>query len=546
MKSRTSVVSAAFAVLISHAQAAGPEATRVGGYDFSYVTSGDHRATPVQVFDDGRSTYFQFRTGDVVPAIFSHRTGSPELMVPTQDGPYIKVTSVSGRFLLQAGRSQAQVIHSGGTRPDAPTLVAVSGNGTQAAYRGERASTTRVMASVQPATVKDDAIHHNSYATPRKGDRVIWTEGEPRRDETQVWFARGTAVLSTDARRAIAAIARVPAAARLIVIGRDDDTYKEGLDKQRAQVLREALVKAGIPEDRITMRTGIASKGRGNQWASDVIIEMERPEVAVRNAPAGQDVIGNLEALVRSGVLRQDQAEAIAANRGVNLPRMPGSVQAGPSAMPAVAAIPPGGFTLSTADKTIQGAIRRWASALSYQLVWDAPALLDAAIVGDATVTAGSIDEALKRLLVGLGEKGYALDATVYANRVIRLTPAGIPSTVPATATPAAPAPAPRTVPSPADRRAPEKRVPAIASDQQWQMRQGDGNVQRMFTRWAQQGRWTVVWHAREQIPIIGDAVVSGSSFKSAAEKVIAGAAAAGYHLKLAEREDRTLVVSNY
>jgi hypothetical protein len=95
-------------------------------------------------------------------------------------------------------------------------------------------------------------------------------------------------------------------------------------------------------------------------------------------------------------------------------------------------------------------------------------------------------------------------------------------------------------------RRTPERRGPSTVAEVQWQMLQVDGNVQRMLTRWAQLSRANVVWAASDRIPITGDAVLSAPTFKAATEQVIAGAAAAGYHLKVSERDDRTLVVSNY
>jgi hypothetical protein len=56
-------------------QSSGPD--RMGGYDFSYQAIGDQRVKPVQVFDDGRNTYFQFRSGEPIPAIFADSSPAP-------------------------------------------------------------------------------------------------------------------------------------------------------------------------------------------------------------------------------------------------------------------------------------------------------------------------------------------------------------------------------------------------------------------------------------------------------------------------------------
>jgi hypothetical protein len=215
--------------------------------------------------------------------------------------------------------------------------------------------------------------------------------------------------------------------------------------------------------------------------------------------------------------------------------------------------VPAGGFTLSANDKTVQGAVRRWASALNYQLVWDAPSRLDAPIVGEYVIAGATIEEALNRLLNGMASKGYALDATIYKNRVIRLSaaaaaaePAGLtagPQVKPApTPAPAAPTHSRPVAPEPHT----DSRSNPVAEASRWRMLQTDENVERMLTRWAQQAQSSVLWTASARVPIRGDAVVNGADFKSAAEQVISSAAALGYPLKLVQRGDGTLVVSGY
>lgn len=516
--------------------AAGADSARVGSYDFSYVASGDTRARPVQVFDDGRSTFFQFRAGDSVPAIFSHRTGVPQLLVPVHEGPYIKVPEIHGRFVLQVGRAQANVLHSGGAREDAPPLTVVSGAGLATPYQGGPvAPDSRLVASLTPVgagRAADVAAHRNSYATPHKGDAVQWVEPEPKREEVSVWFGRGSAVLSPEARRAIASAAKAGAGGRFVVIGRDDDTLKEGLDRLRSDNLVAALSKEGVDPSRVVSRVGVAGTPRGKTWPSTIYVEVERPVVAA--ATRSDSIRTNLQELVKAGVLKPDQAHAIAAHHGA------GRVAA---AAPPVES-PRGGFTLTAADKTVQGSIRRWAAATNYQIVWDVPSGLDAAVHGDAVIPGNTMQEALERLLAGLKDKGYALDATVFSNRVIRLTAAGRPpADSPAPATPAAAPPAPPAKP---EARPPSPKSLAGAASSNWQMLQGDRTVQNMLTRWAGDAQWQLVWNAPERVAIVGDAVIASPDFRSAAEHVIAQAAAAGYRLRLTSADDRTVVVSSY
>lgn len=540
--SRFAVALAVSAVCL--APATGADSARVGAYDFGYAASGDARARPVQVFDDGRNTFFQFRPGESVPAIFTQKAGTPQLLVPSQEGPYIKVASVHGRFVLQVGRAQAAVVHAGATRDDAPPLNVVSNTGLTTPYvGGPIPDGGRLVATLAPADAPpDDAAHRNSYATPRKGDAVRWVEAEARREEASVWFTRGSAQLSPDARKALATAARgVGAHSRVVVIGRDDDTLKEGLDRLRGETLKTALVKSGIDESRISVRVGVAGTPKGTSWPSTIQIETERP-LAVASPAAGRanSIRSNLDALVSAGVLKPEQAQAIAAHHGARPVA---------TAVQQQEVVPKGGFTLVAADKTVQGTIKRWATALNYQVVWDAPANLDAPVLGDATIPGASIQEALERLLGGLKEKGYALDATVFSNRVIRLTATGGSArseTAPSPQPPPQPQPPQQPQPQPL-RVEPRPANPRnLATTGQWQMLQGDRTVQAMLTRWAADAQWNVVWNAPERIGITGDAVINNPTFKGATEHVIAQAAQAGYRLRVTTSDDRTVVVSSY
>lgn len=542
MKTKFPISRLAFALLVvglCSLPARGADSARVGAYDFSYLLSGDARAKPVQVFDDGRNTYFQFRAGEAVPAIFAARTGAPELVVPTQDGPYVRVPEVHGRFILQLGRAQANVVHGGNDRPDALQVTAVAANGMTQPYMvaGGPPAGGRLVASLKPVAMtmgNEAALDRNSYATPVKGDRVYWPE-RIQEVEHSIGFVRSAYVLSRDAQKAIARIAeRAAPAARFTVIGRDDDSYKEGLERARADAILGALVKAGITSDRITVRTGVMKSGhKGKLWDSTLMVETVQQPPAMRPAPAvaangaAPAVAGNIDALVRTGVLDRAQADALSALLAQYRPAQQ-ALSSGAVPSPEV---PVGGFTLSAADKTVSGAVRRWAHALKYQVVWDAPAQMDAPIAGDATLQGQNISEAMDHLVRGLKEKGYALEVTIYANRVIRFTSPG--SDVQKTS-PGAPLGAPSRAEAPAK---------AVA---QWQMLPADRTVAGTLARWAGDAQWRVVWAAKDQVAVTGDAVVDRPDFKSAAEFVMQQVAASGYRLRSTTRADNTLLVSSY
>lgn len=409
----------------------GSAAQRVGQYDFTYFTSGEQRATPVQVFDDGKSTYFQFRAGEAIPAIFNNKDGKVSLLVPYFEGPYIRVQETSGRFTLQLGRAQAQVVYGGAGRDDAPAIEAVNRNGLRTAYTGggyPANANVKLIASLGPTLsfMSNDALEANSYATPAKGDRVTWKESETEVSERQVYFVTGTAALGPQAKRALSNMsAQVKGATSITIIGRDDSSEKEGLEKARAENLRDALVKMGIGAERITVKLGVMGSPKDKLWPSDIRIERVVPTAIARPTEAQADksahVQVNVENLVRAGVLTREQGLAIL-RKGADARADVAVASAAAPQAPVNLEVPPSGFDFKAGDKTIAGTIRRWAGATNFQVVWDAAPSVDAPVTGDAVIAAASMKEALDKVVTALQRKGYDIQATVYSNRVVRFT----------------------------------------------------------------------------------------------------------------------------
>jgi outer membrane protein OmpA-like peptidoglycan-associated protein len=307
--------------------AIGYSGQRVGQYDFTYFTSGEQRATPVQVFDDGKSTYFQFRAGEAIPAIFSNKDGKVGLLVPYFEGPYIRVQDTAGRFTLQLGRAQAQVVYGGSGREDTPAIEAVNSNGLRTAYTGggyPASANVKLLASLGNtlSLTSNDALESNSYAKPVKGDRVTWKDSETDIAERQVFFVAGTAALGPQAKKALVAMTgEVKSATNITIVGRDDSSEKEGLEKARAVNLRDALIKMGISADRITVKIGVMGTPKDKLWPSDIRIERVLPTAISRPSESQAEkaayVNSNVENLVRSGVLTKEQGAAILRKGGL-------------------------------------------------------------------------------------------------------------------------------------------------------------------------------------------------------------------------------------
>ncbi len=95
-----------------------------GSYDFAYRILGDRRVAPVQVFDDGRHTYMQFRTGQTVPAIFGVGQQGERLLAHVSKGGYVVVEGTAREYSMRIGLVGAQAQYLG----KAPRVAASSGD----------------------------------------------------------------------------------------------------------------------------------------------------------------------------------------------------------------------------------------------------------------------------------------------------------------------------------------------------------------------------------------------------------------------------------
>lgn len=391
------------------------------GYDFEYLVSGSARAKPVQVFDDGRSTFFQFAPGATVPAIMVEDSGTTRVLIPKFEGPFVVVDEVHGKFDLQIGRTKTTVIHAGnpGGRADQPEVTRVNQAGMKTPYQGGQVQPQdKLVATLKPMAVKvDNELFHNSYATPIKGDRVDWMEESRRVQTYEVWFKSGSRELDKANRVSIAKLAKsLSASSHLILVGRDDDSLLENLEADRASAMKDEIVKAGFPASRIEVKTGPKSTQKGKLFASDVqVVTYASVPTTPTTAPVQTKLKTpreiQIEAMVKAGVLNNEQAQALLnrANKADELSAIGGESL-------------PGGFNLVKSDMTIKGVVARWSEKLNYRMVWEVSAAQDAPVMNDGQIKAATFKEALGVLVDGLKSKGYQIEATIYKNRVVRIS----------------------------------------------------------------------------------------------------------------------------
>jgi len=225
---------------IAVAQVDVPRANVNQSFDFGYEIGGDQATAPLQVFDDGERTYFQFR--DIVkllPVIFViSPTGEREQVSFERRLPYVIVSQTGKRFFLTNGVGQASIEYVG-SRPEQPRpqlTVAEAIN--------------RVASSMAPAIAPASAIVAPSQATTLQPDKRIALPPALAADLRPVFrnvvFAPRATTLTPVA---IAVLTEVAEAAReasgVVVYGRNDRGGSIQLAQKRASAIRDWFVQKG-------------------------------------------------------------------------------------------------------------------------------------------------------------------------------------------------------------------------------------------------------------------------------------------------------------
>lgn len=163
--SRTALALAALLGAPALVQAAAP------GYDFSYRLSGDRRVAPLQVFDDGQSTWLQFHAGQALPAVFAHTDGAARLVPYAQQGPYVVLIGTANRLILRIGDIEAQVDYAGGQ-----ARTGMAGGETAPSPQWLPAAAPGAALAAMPGLVQDSATRSSQAAgahVPAAGERAL-------------------------------------------------------------------------------------------------------------------------------------------------------------------------------------------------------------------------------------------------------------------------------------------------------------------------------------------------------------------------------------
>lgn len=424
---------------------------RVGKYDFSYRIVADARLRPSQVFDDGQTTYFQFLGGEAIPAIFRVTPQGPIVTTPEVDGPYVKVQGVEGEFLLRMGTAQGRVIYSLAGRFN--SAVAREAVATGQAPASQVATLARLAAALPPVEEKNsglirtsaDAVDRNplawtsnSYATPIKGDVTAWTlESSPVSvTEREFIFMPDSSKLTGSEVTQLKGLAKsLSGNYRIEVLGRDDDRHKEGVSDARARNVARALIDAGVPSDRVRLKTSTVVKSKD----SGLVVGAT---VTVRTFPVGAETQANANPVTSPAALPMGQTTASAQDQQMaavladlragrispsdaveqlqRLKSVPAATTARsvPTvAAPAVAvASAVKGFALRKEDRSLDVALKRWAADSGWEVIWNED-VQRVPLTGDGLVSQPSFIQAADFALTQAKNVGYKFIVRAYSDK---------------------------------------------------------------------------------------------------------------------------------
>jgi len=453
------------AIALAAASARSPAAESWGSYDFSYAVSGDVRVRPVQVFDDGRDTFFQFRVGEPMPAIFADTEGGPVLLLAVIDGAYVKVPSTPRTFVLRRGGAESRVRATQAPRATSPAAAPAparvpASSAPLAVAQDERASPTqtRIGAYLPQDTGTPDAgtggaspphkpaspalavappsrllaarqpiqglpaelflrlppratLERDSYSIPIRGDLVDWTEASERVREHALTFPADGSRLSPAAARTVkAAVQAAGSTTRFEVLGHDDSGLKEKVAQGRVAAVTAALLAAGAARGSVQSRISAETRQVGaGQWLGATLRVIDAPA----SRATGQ-LPGSAQAVDLSYVAQRLNSGAISAAEAVALLQRAHQASA---VVPRLSAVPPV-WQVRRSDETVEKMLQRWTREAGWRLVWQsAPAV---PVTGEAQISRPDIVQAVDYVISQVRAAGHQIQATAYlGNRTL-------------------------------------------------------------------------------------------------------------------------------
>ena len=389
-----------------------------GQYNFDYAVFGEGKSRPIQVFDDGVNTYLQFKAGSDIPAFMSSngdRKFNYEL-----DGPYAVIRGTPHDIVAQFGQSRSRIVHSSLTS----NAVQYSKNGQSAPVKSMQSfSSNYEKAMIARNGVSDKAVaqvghvvpanswQDNSYAIPKKGDHVEWVVVDSGNQSVQrILFAKGDTKLTKEGAQAVANLAKsLNRASDVSVVGSDDDSYKEDLGETRARILKDTLIRYGVPKELITVKTSTPSESdqiiRGKKVFTPSFIKWHLlPQQATSvQAEIGRQLATGSISIAQASLRLQQISQSSKSSTFEQEP-----IEAAQLLKK---------FSINLSDGTVDGLLRRWGTEFGWRVISkDAPEIK---INGDAELMKHDFLKAADVVISQARQAGYRIKATAYSNNVL-------------------------------------------------------------------------------------------------------------------------------
>lgn len=323
------ILAVSMSLLVTHVSAQSSD------YDFRYVANGAPAITPLQVFDDGRFTYIQMPSGTLKPAIFATGTAGKRLLHGVVEGNYIKIDGIYGHLTIQHGTNTISDVQYSG--PGRTTVFKNSGLDSNRAYAAPIvAEATKVRYTAAPALAGDEMVNVNLDS-----------------DTIEIPFLRNSANLSSRDKIQLSTFAKKNRNATVIKIDANDlDGENQDTGFKRALAIKSYLVSRGISPE--TLKVQSTASGASSRSARAVITSTR-----VASSPMVASKTSNLTHV--SDLAPTNHAKQY-------LHTNPASDDGTPKSY----AAPLKSYSFSQGDRSLRGALNRWAKEEGWALEWEA------------------------------------------------------------------------------------------------------------------------------------------------------------------------------
>lgn len=392
-------------------------------YDFDYMVQSSS-INIVQVFDDGKSTFFQLAPDARIPAIFADTGEGFKFTDMEMYGPYIKVPFTSKRFMLKINNAVARVAYVGDKQKE-----------TSAPAIKSFAATSSLGAETVPAlpvnefiggpwgrdSQQETRLNKYSYSDRLRGDTVAWTELPNAMPEKQLQFKYGTTRISGMNPKQFHAMAKTfNDAVQVELTGFDDGSEKENLGKERVEAVANALAASGISRDVIktkTARSVVSGSPKGvvlgvtitGYKANKYLPQPDKKIEKLSNVVAAKNQFNTIEQItadMKSGKI--SPADAKTALSKINDVQVAGGEKSKEVIV----------WNLKVEDANVQNMFARWAKNSGYEVVFNEFPVIP--VNGDSTFESKDILTAIEFVLAQSKLAGIEVPAPkLYSDNVI-------------------------------------------------------------------------------------------------------------------------------